>query len=154
MLEMKDTYDNSCYDKSHFLYDPTNNKTIGKFKDETVNPIIEFVGLRSKLYSCLIETPDSLKEKKTAKGVKSCIIKNKIRHENYFKCLFNSSCDEKQVEPDKMQSKNDMLLFKSKLHNISTVNVNKISMSSFDNKRYILNDGHNTLAYGSCLIRS
>ena len=75
MLEMKDTYENSCYAKNHFLYDPTNNKTIGKFKDETVNPIIEYVGLRSKLSSCLIETPDSVTEKKTAKGVKSCNIK-------------------------------------------------------------------------------
>ncbi len=47
----KNHYDLSDYPKSHFLYDDTNKKVIGKFKDETNGiPISEFVGLRSKMY--------------------------------------------------------------------------------------------------------
>ena len=35
----------------------------------------------------------------------------------------------------------------SKLHEIGTYDILKISLSCFDDKRYILNDGINTLAY-------
>ena len=35
----------------------------------------------------------------------------------------------------------------SKLHRIGTYNVCKLSLSCFDDKRYILNDGINSLAY-------
>ena len=37
---------------------------------------------------------------------------------------------------------------KSKNHNLGTYETNKISLSCFDDKRYILKDGVNTLAYG------
>ena len=36
---------------------------------------------------------------------------------------------------------------KSNLHKIGTYEVCKISLSCFDDKRYILNDGINSLAY-------
>ena len=35
----------------------------------------------------------------------------------------------------------------SKLHGIGTYDVCKISLSCFDDKRYVLDDGVNTLAY-------
>ena len=34
-----------------------------------------------------------------------------------------------------------------KLHEIGTCDLNKISLSCFDDKRYVLGDGINTLAY-------
>ena len=37
---------------------------------------------------------------------------------------------------------------KSKNHNITTYEKNKISLSAFDNKRYILDDGINASPYG------
>ena len=37
---------------------------------------------------------------------------------------------------------------KSKNHNFGTYETNKRSLSGFDNKRYILESGINTLAYG------
>ena len=52
ILENKNEFDLSNYPKDHYLYDGTNKKVIGKFKPETLTEIIEFVGLRSKLYSC------------------------------------------------------------------------------------------------------
>ena len=36
----------------------------------------------------------------------------------------------------------------SELHNMGTCDINKISLSCFDDKRYVLDDGINTLAYG------
>ena len=40
-----------------------------------------------------------------------------------------------------------MKKIQSKLHKIGTYDVCKISLSCFDDKRYILNDGITTLAY-------
>ena len=40
-----------------------------------------------------------------------------------------------------------MKRIQSKLHRIGTYNVCKISLSYMDDKRYVLNDGVNTLAY-------
>ena len=37
---------------------------------------------------------------------------------------------------------------KSKNHNLGTYETNKISLSCFDDKRYILKNGINKLAYG------
>ena len=39
-----------------------------------------------------------------------------------------------------------MKRIQSKLHKIGTYNVCKVSLSCFDDKRYVLNDGVNTLA--------
>ena len=38
-------------------------------------------------------------------------------------------------------------IHKSKLHKIGTYELNKISLSCSDDKRYVLDDGSNTLAY-------
>ena len=40
-----------------------------------------------------------------------------------------------------------MKRIQSKLHKIGTYDVYKISLSCFDDKRYVLNDDVNTLAY-------
>ena len=40
-----------------------------------------------------------------------------------------------------------MKRIQSKLHSIETYNVCKIPLSCFDDKRYVLNDGVNTLPY-------
>ena len=54
----------------------------------------------------------------------------------YFDVLFN-----KKIIRDKMKR------IQSKLHKIGTYEVCKISLSCFDYKRYILDDGINSLAY-------
>ena len=46
--------------------------------------MIEFVGLRAKTYSYL--TDDGSEDKK-AKRTKKCVIKRKLRFENYKNCL-------------------------------------------------------------------
>ena len=88
MYKNKALYDFSDYSENHEYYtknnlkiDKTNKKIIGKFKDETNGiPIIEFIGLRSKMYSIKLITD---KEKKRAKGIKTNFFKNDIKHANY-----------------------------------------------------------------------
>ena len=58
-----------------------NKKIIGVMKDELSGKIIkEVVGLRAKSYSYLID--DGSKDKK-AKGTKKCVIKRKLKLEDY-----------------------------------------------------------------------
>ena len=61
-------FDNSDYPKESPFFDSTYKKIIGKFKDGAAGmPIVEFIGLRSKMYSYI---KDNGKNEKTAKGVK------------------------------------------------------------------------------------
>ena len=72
MYEMKQHFDMSEYSKSNPIYDETNKKVIGKFKDETGDKVIKtFVGVRSKVYAIETETPITLKleESKKLKGI-------------------------------------------------------------------------------------
>ncbi|CAF4679604.1 unnamed protein product, partial [Rotaria magnacalcarata] len=55
-------------------------------KDETGGkPIVEFVGLRAKLYA--YKTVDNIEEKK-AKGIKKKVVEQTINLEDYKRCLF------------------------------------------------------------------
>jgi len=68
--------------------DITNNKVLGKFKDETAGkPIKQFIGLRSKMYSIKL---DDGREKKTAKGVVKCVINKELKHKMYKEILETS----------------------------------------------------------------
>jgi hypothetical protein len=78
--EEEDCWDNSDYPKDNPYYSDHNKKVIGKFKDEAAGvPIVEFVGLRSKMYSYVKENG---KGGMTAKGVKKYVIKNKLTHDH------------------------------------------------------------------------
>ena len=71
----RELFDNSDYKKYSKFYFYENKKVIGKFKDEAAgHPITEFVGLKSKMYSYVIEG----KNHKTAKGVKKNNIKRDL----------------------------------------------------------------------------
>ena len=74
-------------------------------------------------------------ENKKAKGVNKNVVKN-IRHREYIDVLFN-----------KKMIKHKIKRIQSKLHKIGTDDVCKISLSCFDDKRYILDDGINSLAF-------
>ena len=62
-------------------------------KDELSGKIpTKFVGLSSKSYSYLINVGS---ENKKAKGTKKCVIKRKVKFENYKKCLEASQLENK-----------------------------------------------------------
>jgi hypothetical protein len=140
MAEKKEEYDFSDYSKEHFLFSNDNKKVIGKFKDETNGvPISEFVGLRSKMYAFTYCPDNKLKEKKTAKGIKKNVIKKDIHFDNYKQAIFNEG---KEIQFATMNC------IRSKRHQLMTIRINKIGLSCYDNKRYVLKDNINTLAYG------
>ena len=131
----KDKFDNSDYSESSTYFDKTNKKVIGKFKDEAAGlPICEFVGLRSKMYSYI---KDDQKGGKTAKGIKKNVIKKDITHENYKQTLFNNQ-----------QMYHKMKTIRSENHQLGSYEINKVSLSCFDDKRYISDDGITSYAYG------
>ena len=140
-LNDKDRFDNSEYPESSPYFDKTNKKVIGKFKDEACGiPITEFIGLRSKMYSYI---KDNNKGGKTAKGIKKNIINNNIKHIDY-----------KNVLLENRQIQHTMKTIRSSNHQLGSYEINKISLSCFDDKRYILTNGIESLAYGHYYISS
>ena len=84
----KDKFNNSDYPENSPYYDTSNKKVIRKFKDEAAGaPIVEFIGLQSKIYS-YFKTDE--KGRKTAKGIKKNVIKNDLKHEDYKIVLVNN----------------------------------------------------------------
>ena len=73
---------------------------------------------------------ENQKVSKTAKGIKKNVIKNNIKHEDYRKTLFNNE-----------QMHHNMKTIRSQNHQLGSYEINKISLSCFDDKRYILDDG-------------
>ena len=125
----KELFDFSGYPIDSKYYDSTTKKVLGKMKDEfNAVKIVEFVRLKSKMYS-LIGVDD--REVNKSKG-----INKKLRHKEYVDVLFN-----------KKVARHNMKRIQSKLHEIGTYDVFKISLSCFDDKRSVLDDGINTLAY-------
>ena len=122
-------FDLSDYPLHSNFFDPRNKKVIGKMKDEFKGKIIsEFAGLKSKMYTLIsVDTEEVTK----AKGVNK-----KLRHKEFVNVLSN-----------KKVIRHNMKRIQSKLHRIGTYDVCKISLSCFDDKRYVLDDGVNTLAY-------
>ena len=128
----KDKFDNSDYPENSPYYDKTNKKVIGKFKDEASStPIVEFVGLKSKMYSYI---KNYEKGGKTAKGIEKNVIKNYIKHEDM---LLNNK-----------QLHHKMKTIRSQNHQLGSYEIYKISPSCFNDKRYIHNNGITSYAYG------
>ena len=121
----RDLYDFSDYAKNSPFYNASNKKVPCKFKDECGGlPMGSFIGLRSKMYSYLM---DNGKNNKTCKGVKKDVIKKNISHRCYEDVLFNNK-----------EILHKMNTIRGDHHRLSSYQVNKISLSCFDDKRYIL----------------
>ena len=83
------------------FYDPSNMNKIGKVKDESEGKInIEFVGLKSKMYS-LIDVDG--KENKKGKGVNSVVVNN-IKLKEYLDVLTNKKNNETYNEKNTKQT--------------------------------------------------
>ena len=116
-------FDTSNYDEKNERPFPIgkNKKVIGLFKDELGGKIMtEFCALRAKAYAYLMEDGS---EHKKAKGTKKCIIKSEITFKNYKDSLFNDEIIIKSKQR-----------FRSDHHRVYTEEVNKIALSSNDDK--------------------
>ena len=109
-------FDNSDYPKSSKFFSGQNKKVIGKFKDEAAGkPTVEFIGLKSKMYSSRKEEYEKYLENKTAQGVKKNFITKEINHPDNRDTLFND-----------MKMHHQMRTIRSELHQISSYQLNKV----------------------------
>ena len=126
-----------------------NKKVSGLMKDELGGQIMkEFVGLRAKTYSNLKENND---EDKRAKGTKMCVIKRKLKFQDYKNCLETAQIErkinnlrKKKIDVNSLKegqkefvNSNKLVLktqqrFKSERHNVFTEEINKIALSSIN----------------------
>ena len=119
LFKHKHLFNFSKFPRDSKFSDETNKKIVGKIKDESEGKINdEFVGLKSKMYS--VKNIDG-KESNTAKGVNIATEFNKFKD-----TLFN-----KKVLRHKMRR------IQGKKHKMGTYQINKVSLSVFDHKRFI-----------------
>ena len=140
--DVKDRFDTSNYPENHPSGIPTgiNNKVLGMMKDEAGGMnIVEFVGLRSKLYSFIMEYGG---ETKKCKGIKKQVVQSSITHEDYKTCF--------RTGKEQLRKQN---IIRSRGHDMFTEEVNKVALSAADDKRYILSDGMHTLAWSHYKIK-
>ena len=100
----------------------TNNKVPGKFKHEFGSKVIEeFMALSPKTYS-FKDYPKNTKEK----GIKNCY---NAKHEEYYNALMYNT--ERSVDACIIPKAGD---------NMTTTNTSKISLNTFDDKRFYVNN--------------
>jgi hypothetical protein len=138
--ENKELFDFSDYSLDEYRSkDETNKKVVYKFKDETSGvPIVEFCGLRSKMYSLLL---DNEVEKKTGKGIKKSTLKKCVNHSDYRRCLLSSNFEDQR----QLVSFNNLRTID---HNIGLYRYTKVGLSCANDKRYLLDDGITSYSYG------
>ena len=128
IFKHKHLFDFSNFPKDSKFFDETNKKVIGKMKDESEGKIIdEFVGLKSKMHS--MKNIDG-KETNTAKELSVATKFNKFKNMLFKKKIMTH-----------------MIRIQAKNHKLGTYEINKISLSYFDDKRFVFNNGIHTLAY-------
>ena len=99
-----------------------NKKVIGKFKHELEGKIMTgFCALRAKAYAYKLSND---RECKKAKGTKKSVIKRELMFKNYKDSLFNNKIILRSQQR-----------FRSDHHKVYTEEVNKIALSSNDDKR-------------------
>ncbi|XP_032687228.1 uncharacterized protein LOC116851678 isoform X1 [Odontomachus brunneus] len=112
-----------------------NKKVPGLMKDENNGAIMmEFVGLRAKMYALRV---NSKRDAKKAKGVKSNVVARTITFNDYTQCL------KEEIEITRQQS-----CIRSKLHEVYPVSETKIALSPYDDKQYIIPESIDTLPWG------
>ena len=123
----------SNYSSKSKYYDNSNKLVVGKMKDETASVAIgEFVRLKTKMHSYLVDGNSKHKKAKSANKIIATISQNE-----YKDVLLNKKC-----------LRHLMNRTKSVDHRISTHKINKISWSCFDYQIYIQKNGCDGLALG------
>ena len=131
-------FDFSNYKEDNQLYSKHQKLETLKFKDEVGGKIIHsIVALKSKLYSIAMGD----QQKISAKGTTKHAQKN-LQHSVFYRIL------EKETL---LRTLNYTI--NSERHNLFTLQTTKISLSCFDDKRYIMPNGVDTLPFGHYSLR-
>ena len=143
---MKPHMDFSNYSPSHKLYSTKNKATLGFFKDELcgAKTLVEFVGLRAKCYCFNLEDKitKEITSKKTCKGLGRTAIANRLKFDQYKKCLMEGKI-----------RRHDFASIKSSKHKLTTIRQCKKALSHFDCKRFLFACGIHSLPYGHYKIK-
>ena len=133
-------FDTSSYGVNRPLPKGKNKKIIGLMKDELGGKIMtEFVALRPKTYSCLMDDGGSDKK---ARRTKKCVIKRRLKFNDYKDCLLNNEIILKSQQR-----------FKSERHDVYTEEINTIALSSNDDKRLQTFDRNTSYSYGTSAVK-
>jgi hypothetical protein len=134
-LKLNGLFDLSAYPKDSKYHDTKNKKLVGYMKDELNGEVMtEIVALRAKCYSF---KKDDGEYKNTNKGTSKTVNKNELTFDDYCTSL------EKQVKMERVN-----IRIASTKHELYTLAQTKTALNPFDDKRFLLNDGISTLAYG------
>lgn len=142
-------FDTSDFCETHNI-ECRNKRELGKFKDENKNDLlIEFVGLRSKVYALKCYNQINLNNHnknnntsitKKAKGVDHTALEF-ITYDDYIQCLTKGTIKYCSIQR-----------FRNIKHTIYSQTLDKIALCRNDNKRYLISNSINTYAWGSCFI--
>ena len=134
--DVESKFDTSNYPKEHpsGIKTGLNKKVIGIMKDECGGKQIkEFVGLRPKLY-CYRKKKE---EEKRCKSIKNYVTEKEITFQNFKECLLK----------DKEETRK-MNLMRHRGHTVFYETIEKIALSTKDDKRIIFGNKIDTMAYG------
>ena len=135
-------FDTSNYDKNDNrpLEIGKNKKLIGKFKDELGGKVMtEFCALTAKAFAYKLDDDTEMKK---AKSTKKCIVKRELAFKNYMDSLFNEEVIIRSQQR-----------FRSDHHRVYSEEVNKIALSSNEDKRLQTFDKVTTFPYGALLLK-
>lgn len=134
LRDLSQYFDFSDYPVSHPLHSSVNKKNIGYFKDELNGKNgLEFAGLRPKMYSILSESG----VKQAAKGISRSAAKQNLKHNVYKTCL-------ETLQPTTVKQ----CRIGCEKHQVFSIQQTKRALSAYDDKRYLLDDGITSYAYG------
>lgn len=139
LTQLAHELDCSALPPDHDLYDIKNKKIPGKFKDElNGQTITRFIGLRSKCYSYDYLSPNGTeKHARRLKGI----------GRTASRCI--TSEDFKRVLETGASETSTFQHIKHVKHRLYNEEVSKLSLTPFDNKRYIFANGIDSRAYSS-----
>ena len=134
--DVEKRFDTSNYEFNRPLPAGKDKKVIGLMKDELGEKIMtKCVALKPKNYSYLT---DDCEEDKKAKVTKKCVIKRRLKFNDYKDCLLSN-----QIALKSQQR------FKNERHDVYTEEINKIALTSNDDKRLQTFDRITSYPYGT-----
>jgi hypothetical protein len=75
--------------------------------------------------------------------VKRGFVNKHVRHEMYLNTLIT-----------RKSTRAEFVAFRSRAHAVKTMNIARVCLSAYDDKRFVLNDQVTTLAYGHYKLRA
>jgi len=140
-MYLSDFFDFSNLPSNHPVYSTVNKGVLMKFKDEAAGKkIVEWVGLRSKMYAIRFDDDDKGEIKK-AKGIKKTAVKKRLSFNDFMIAL-----------KEKKTFISTFAAIRSFKQILYTVQISKVSLCPNDDKRHICQDGITTKAYGHYAI--